>query len=284
MSVMIGIPAFDESKTISKIITKAKVYGTVVVVDDGSVDNTYKLAQEAGATIISHIKNMGYGKSISDLFNYAKNKDCSILVILDGDGQHNPDEIPNFLKAIENTDVVIGNRFIGKHNTPNYRKFGIKVISKFNKLGDSQCGFRAFNHKAINLLANNLHETNMGASLEVLSLTQSFNLKISEISCEITYGQEKHSQNPFSQGFDLLLSFIWFIVWKKPSRTLLPLGLAFLLISAISGAQTINLYTQSHYIVQSWALFTLTSLLCTMIIFNTLIFVLVFKNKKVNDT
>jgi glycosyltransferase involved in cell wall biosynthesis len=284
MSVLVGIPAYNESKTIAKIISESSKFGTVVIVDDGSTDDTCKLAKEAGALVISHSKNMGYGKSISDLFSYAKKENYTILVTLDGDGQHNPNEIPLFLKAVKNTDVVIGNRFLGKNNTPSYRKFGIKIINTLSNVGDSQCGFRCFNKEAIDAIAGNIYETNMGASVEILRVIKSNNLKITEVTCEITYNGEKHSQTPLSHGLDVIYAFFWAIIWDKPSRTLLPLGLFFLIITTVSGAQTINLYVQSHYVVLSWALFTIGSIICTMLIFNILTFVLVFKNKKVNDT
>jgi glycosyltransferase involved in cell wall biosynthesis len=280
VSVVVIIPAFDESKTISEIVTKAKVYGTVVVVDDGSTDNTYKLAKEAGAIVISHDKNMGYGKSISDGFKYAKENHFSYLLTIDGDGQHNSNEIPKFLQAIKSSDIVLGNRFLGESNTPKYRKLGIKTISKLNGVSDSQCGFRAYNKKAINLIANNIYENGMGASVEILKLAQSCQLKITEIPCEIQYNEEKHSQNPLSHGLDVIRALFWAIIWDKPSKTLLPLGLFFLIITTISGVQTINLYIQSHYVVLSWALFTIGSAICTILIFNILTFVLVFKNRK----
>ena len=187
------------------------------------------------------------------------------------------------MKALQSSDLVIGNRFLGNSNTPTYRKLGIKVISKLNGVEDSQCGFRAYNKQAINIIADNLCEKGMGASIEILKIARAHNLKISEIPCTIIYGQEKHSQNPISHGFDLILAFLWWVVWKKPSRTLLPLGLAFLLGTAISGIQLLNLYSKYHEIIQTWALLSVTLLLLTFIIFNMLVFILVFKNRKVTE-
>lgn len=283
LSVLIGIPMLNESKMITEIITKAKQFGAVVAIDDGSTDNSFKLAQEAGATIISHNTNLGYGKSISDLFCYAREHNFDYLLTLDGDGQHNVDEIPNFLKALQSSDLVIGNRFLGNSNTPNYRKLGIKAISKLNGVQDSQCGFRCYNKRAINIIADNLYEKGMGISIEILKVAQSRNLKIVEIPCVINYNGEKHSQNPISHGFDLILAFCWWATWKNPSRTLLPLGLAFLLGTAISGIQLLNLYSKYHEIIQTWALLSVTLLLLTFIIFNMLVFILVFKNRKVTE-
>ncbi len=278
---MIGIPVFSESKTIAKVVTDSLRFGTTVVVDDGSIDNSYKLAQEAGAIIITHSKNMGYGKSISDLFSYAKDHGFDVLITLDGDSQHDPNEIPNFLQALQTSDIIIGNRFLGNSNTPTYRKLGIKVISKLNGFQDSQCGFRCFNKKAIIAIAGNIHETNMGASIEILEIAKTHNFIIKEIPCVIKYGEEKHSQNPISHGFDLILLFIWQLIWKTPSKTLLPLTLAFLLGTIITGTQTLSLYAHLHTIILSWALLTGILLLGTLMLFNIFVFIVCFKNRKV---
>lgn len=283
--ILIGIPAKNESETIQSILEESEKFGDVVIVDDGSDDNTNQIAVDSGNFVITHQKNLGYGVSLQDLFQLAKQKNYSVLVTLDADGQHNPAEIPNFLKELKTSDIVIGNRFKNQNsNVPAYRKFGIKAISKLSGIGDAQCGFRAYNKKAINTLANNIYENGMGASVEILKTAQSNNLKITEIPCTIRYSkEEKHSQNPLSHGLDVIRAFFWSIIWDKPSKTLLPLGLLFLISTVISGAQTVNLYVQSHYIVLSWALFTIGSIICTILIFNILTLILVFKNKKVNE-
>lgn len=285
MSVLIGIPAKDEEKTIHKVISEALNFGDVLLVDDGSTDNTFNLANEAGAKLIHHPLNLGYGASISDIFSYAKSKEYDFLVTIDGDSQHLPSEIPNFIQSLKNADVVIGNRFLANSDTPNYRGFGVKAISKLNRVGDSQCGFRAYNKKAIQTIAGNIFETGMGASIEVLKFAQSHNLTITEIPCTIIYNKkQRHTQNPISHGFDLILAFVWWMIWEKPAKTLLSLGLVFLFGAVIATVQTVSLYAQSHYIVHTWALLAVSSFICTLITFNTLIFVLVFKHRKVNDT
>ena len=281
MSVVIVIPALNESKFIAKIVNESSKFGTVVVVDDGSVDNTFRLAQEAGAIVISHAKNMGYGKSILDGFKYAKENNYDYLITLDGDNQHNSLEIPNFLKTIKNCDIVLGNRFLGNSSIPRYRKFGIKVISKLNGIEDSQCGFRAFNEKAINIILDNAHETGMSLSTEVLKIAKFYNLKIFEIPCGINYNQTKHSKNFLSHGFDLILVFAWWMIWKNPAKTLLPLDLAFLLGTIIAGTQTLSLYAHLHTIILSWALLTGILLLGTLMLFNIFVFIVCFKNRKV---
>ena len=147
------IPAYNEEKYIGNLVESAKKYvDKVIVCDDGSTDNTAQLAKKAGATIISHKKNKGYGAAITTLFDYARKENVNIMVTLDGDGQHNPDQIPLLINAItiHNVHVAIGSRFLDSGTeAPGYRKTGIKIITSTSnygtnlKVSDSQSGFRA---------------------------------------------------------------------------------------------------------------------------------------------
>jgi len=238
--VLIGIPALNEEKTLQKIITEAKRHGDVLVVDDGSKDNTLLISVKTGAKVSKHITNKGYGTSIHNIFQYAKKENYDVLVTIDSDGQHQPSEIPNFIQALKNSDVVVGNRFMGNNTTPNYRKLGIKTISKLAGINDAQCGFRAYNKKAIQTITGNIFETKMGASIEILKVSQNNNLKIIEIPCTVSYNKTEHSQNPLSHGLDVIRALFWSIIWDKPLKTLLPTGLLFLITAMITGIQTIT--------------------------------------------
>jgi len=93
-----AIPCFNEGQFIGDIVGRARRYvDKVIVVDDGSTDDTGKLARAAGAEVVRHAVNTGYGQSIQSCFQAAKNGDANILVTLDGDGQHNRDDIPQVL-------------------------------------------------------------------------------------------------------------------------------------------------------------------------------------------
>ncbi|MEM2613688.1 MAG: glycosyltransferase family 2 protein, partial [Nitrososphaerota archaeon] len=112
--VIACIPAYNEEKTIAKVILKTKKYvDKVIVCDDGSIDMTAEIAEALGAEVIRHERNMGYGAAISSLFKKAVEEGADIMVTLDGDGQHDPDEIPKLIKPIveDEADVVIGSRF-----------------------------------------------------------------------------------------------------------------------------------------------------------------------------
>src|SRR4030065_1758999 len=99
--VVVGIPAFNEEKTIARVVLEAQKHADVVVVcDDGSSDLTCEIAQRLGADVVRHERNLGYGAALKSLFERARELGADVLVTLDGDSQHDPLEIPNILKPI----------------------------------------------------------------------------------------------------------------------------------------------------------------------------------------
>ena len=172
--VVAGIPAFNEEKSIAGVVLLAQKYADVVVVcDDGSSDMTCEIAEQLGAEVVRHERNLGYGAALQSLFKKARELTADVLVTLDSDGQHDASEIPLLLKPIEDgtAEVVFGSRFIDEAGTadmPLYRKIGIKVITNLangsakNTVSDSQSGFRAYSKQAIEHLS--FSENGMGAS------------------------------------------------------------------------------------------------------------------------
>ena len=131
MSILVCIPAFNEGKVIDKVIKDClKFSNEVVVCDDGSMDNTYEVADSAGADVIRHEKNIGKGESLRSLFKFARHSNHDIIVTIDGDGQFIPEEIPKLVKSIKEnkSDLVIGYRFDDTTEIPNYRRFGNKML------------------------------------------------------------------------------------------------------------------------------------------------------------
>ena len=132
--IVIGIPAFNEEKTIAGIILKLqKVADKVIVCNDGSSDLTGDIAERLGAIVINHPKNLGYGAGIRSIFLKAKELDADILVTFDADGQHRIEDVKSVIEPLQKNeaDIVIGSRFIGGNNdgVPKYRKAGIKTIT-----------------------------------------------------------------------------------------------------------------------------------------------------------
>ena len=217
-----AIPAFNEEKYIGTIVLKTRQYvGEVIVVDDGSSDQTANVARLAGATVIQHEQNKGYGASIQTLLAEAKKKDINILVLLDADAQHNPDEIPKLIKPIsEGFDLVIGSREQRKSDVPRYRRIGQRVISYFShflsgeKVSDSESGFRVFSKKAIASLE--LREDGMAVSAETIARAAEKGLKITEKPISIRYTEDGSTLNPFLHGFGVLGRIIAMISERRP--------------------------------------------------------------------
>ena len=176
LRIVAGIPSFNTEKTIKDVVNNTLRYvDEVVVIDDGSQDQTVVVAKAAGARVISHGLNKGYGVAIKSCFEVAKKDRVDILIIIDGDGQNNPDEIPGLLATMinERADLVIGSRFLNdSQNIPQYRKFGIGVItflwnfgSKI-KITDAQSGFRAYGKKVLRDI--DFSETGMDSSIVII--------------------------------------------------------------------------------------------------------------------
>jgi len=227
--VIVGIPAYNEERTIGRIVLEAQKYADkIIVCDDGSIDYTAKIAQSLGADVIIHGINSGYGASLKSLFCRAHELGADVFVTLDADGQHEPKELSALIEPILNgdADVVIGSRFVGKtgaEEMPKYRQMGAKLITKMvngsakNGVTDAQSGFRAYNHLALERI--NFCETGMGASVEILLKASKSNLRIVEVpsTCKYNLGDEGTStENPLSHGVSVIFSLIRLIVEERP--------------------------------------------------------------------
>lgn len=215
--ILAVIPCLNEGQFISDIVTRARKYADVVIViDDGSTDDTAEAAEKAGAKVIKHEVRRGAGAATRSAFEAAKKYDADILVTLDGDGQHNPDEIPQVLAPIlrGEADLVIGSRFLKPDikQAPKYRKFGIDVITwLFNlgskvKVSDSQSCFRAHSRRLIE--AVKITEDGFGFSVQVLIQARRKNLVIREEPVSCIYHLQGSSLNPVAHG----LGVAWGVV------------------------------------------------------------------------
>ena len=214
--IVAGIPAYNEEQFIAEVVGKARKFADeVIVVDDGSIDNTAQVAEAAGASVIDHGVNKGYGESIKSCFEVIKLSTADVLVMLDGDGQHDPDDIPRLLAPIfrGEADVVIGSRFlIRKSSIPRYRRFGIHVITfLYNfgskvKVSDAQSGFRAYSRKVLDTFT--ITASGMGASVEVIIKIREKGFSIKEVPISCIYHPGSHSLNPVFHGLDVALTVV----------------------------------------------------------------------------
>ncbi len=192
------IPAYNEEDAIENVVRCALKYSDVLVVDDGSTDNTYDLAKNAGAEVIKHEKNMGKGAAIKSGLKNSLNVNYDVLIVLDGDGQHDPDCIPLFLSCIGDSELVIGSRFKkgNPENMPVQRKLSNKITTNLikyatgYKLTDSQSGFRVMSRNAAGLFLDIKYDDYVYES-EMIYRASKNNIKINEAPIPCTYGNEK---------------------------------------------------------------------------------------------
>ena len=226
MKITVGIPAFNEEKNIASIISRLKDFtDSIVVCDDGSSDMTAKIAEDMGAILVKHPKNLGYGAAIRTIFLKAKELESDVLVTIDGDGQHQIMDVEKILKPIEKNqaDIVIGSRFLDKKSdVPKYRELGINVITKVtnvsikNKITDAQSGLRAYSNKVLSEITPS--DSGMGISTEILIKSSSKGFRIVEVPITISYAGETSTQNPVSHGTSVLFSTIKYISIEHPLR------------------------------------------------------------------
>lgn len=257
--IIVCIPAYNESKNIGKIVSAAKKYATeVIVCDDGSIDHTTQVAKSAGAIVIRHNTNKGYGSAIRTLFQNAKERNADVMVTMDSDGQHDPNQIPIITESLfsAGSDIVIGSRFLTKSDkkkVPGYRALGIKTITKltnvgsYKKLTDAQSGFRAYSKNALSKIE--LFESGMSVSTEILLTANEKNLEITEVPISVNYDIDGSSkQNSVSHGVEVLLSVLRFVSVKHPLSFYSLPGILLLFISIGFMGWALELFAETRFI------------------------------------
>jgi glycosyltransferase involved in cell wall biosynthesis len=213
--VVAAIPCYNEARFIANIVPVVQTYvDHVVVVDDGSSDSTSRVAAAAGATVVRHDVNKGPGAAYRSCFEAASGIGADILVTLDGDGQHNPDELPRILEPLlaGEANVVIGSRFLEDYDVRRYRKFGIDVITWLYNLGsdvkvvDAQSCYRGYDRKSLDSL--HITEKGFGFSVELLVQAREEGLVIKEVPISCIYHSASHSINPVVHGVGVALMVV----------------------------------------------------------------------------
>ena len=265
--IIVAMPAYNDEKYIGSLILRAKQHADeILIVDDGSNDYTAKVAELAGAIVVRHETNQGYGRTIRSILAEARNRDADILVILDADYQHNPDEIPSLVKAVsEGADVVIGSREMRENKIALYRRLGQRVLARLTyiasrtKLSDTESGFRAYSRKALNTLE--LKETGMSVSSEIVSEAAAKGLKIREIPISVMYTKDSSTLNPVVHGVGVLNRILVMISERRP---LFFFGLVGGILLAL-GAAASGMVVWSYYLGSN-ALMTGTALVSILFI------------------
>jgi len=255
--VIVCMPAFNEEKYIASTVLKVrKHYRNVFVIDDASVDETALMARKAGAQVIGHTENQGYGGALRTCFKIGKEQGADCLVILDSDGQHDPDQIQLLVEPIigGKVDLVIGSRFKSREarkNIPSYRMLGIQTITQVFNLGtsmeltDSQSGFRAYSKKALGSIK--VTSDMMDASMEILFDAKEHMFRIKEVPIVVKYeGVEGSSEGPWSHGMKVLGQTVRLIRERDPMRFFGVIGGSMIFLIPF-----VILYTKQYHPVES---------------------------------
>lgn len=193
------IPAFNEADVIAETIASLKNQappGEIVVVDDGSTDDTGSLALSGGAVVLMHLNNRGYGAALQTGLAYAQLKHADIAVTFDADGQHDANDVSVLIEPIVSgkCDVVLASRFLhgaSTENMPWFRQLILKAGVIFTKLmsrvhvTDAHNGLRAFSRLAIGLMQTNLDD--MAYASEIHDQIYRHKLPYTEVPCHIKY-------------------------------------------------------------------------------------------------
>jgi len=220
-------PAYNEGLVIGSVVLLAKKHADrVIVVDDGSADRTAETARLAGADVIRMPENGGKAKAMMAGFARARELGYDVVVMLDGDGQHDPEEIPIVAAPVlaGEADLVIGSRFLAtRAEIPTYRRAGQMVLNGFTNLSvdgnfattDSQSGFRALSRRAL----ENLTFPSEGYTIEsdMISHFAPLDLRMTEVPISVNYDvPHKHKKNPLSHGFGVLTKITELIGYRRP--------------------------------------------------------------------
>ena len=209
------IPAYREEGRIGKVVEGVRKHAEhVVVVDDGSPDNTAAEAEKAGATVLRHAVNRGKGNALNTGFDHARKNGFEFVITLDADGQHDPDEIPSFVEAYRRTGVpvLVGNRMDHAGTMPLDRWLTNKTMSWMlslrmgQRVPDTQVGYRLYRCDIIPRVPE--ESGRFAAESEILMLLAEQGVRIGAVPVKVIYRDEKSEIHPFKDTirfFSMLL-------------------------------------------------------------------------------
>jgi glycosyltransferase involved in cell wall biosynthesis len=263
------VPAYNEERFIGSVVLKAQKHcDIVVVVDDGSTDGTAEVARAAGAEVIGHEHNQGKGAALNTGFRRARELDAMVVVTLDGDGQHFPEEMDWLIKPIleEQADIVVGSRYLKKGwDVPQARVWGHHFFNSVTNhltgvpVTDSQSGFRAFSRRA--LLSISFQSASFSVESEMQFLASEYHLRVDEVPITIKY-LDRPKRSVITQGLTVLGGIISLVGQHRPLLYFGVPGLLLQLIGLLWAIRVVDIYRTTQMLPIGYSL--LSGLLMTL--------------------
>jgi glycosyltransferase involved in cell wall biosynthesis len=218
--IIILVPAYNEARFIGDVVKGALKYGPVVVIDDGSKDGTGAAAALAGAKVIAHAVNRGKGKALDTGFRYAVQRKMAAAITLDADGQHDPDEIPQFIEAFRagRGDIIIGQRDFSQ--MPAKNQFGNRTgtfllgLAMGRPIPDNQSGYRLLSRAVMETVRTNA--IRFEAEVELLLRAQLAGFQITWVPIKTIYNDKVSHFRPLHDSW-LFFKMTWRI-WRARRR------------------------------------------------------------------
>jgi glycosyltransferase involved in cell wall biosynthesis len=262
------IPAFNEERNVGSVVLRLRqLVETVIVVNDGSRDETEEVARLAGAQVVSHPRNRGYGAAIRTGLAAAQELEPRAVVLMDADGQHRVEDVRDVVRPILDgeADVAVGSRFFDERTrVPRVRRVAqhgltwLSNVASGVKLTDSQSGMRAFGPRALGALL--LKSTSMAAASEMQFLAGDAQLRVCEVPIEIRYFDEV-KRNPIGHGLDVLNGIIRLVSLRRPLLFFGVPGLWVVILGVALALDVVQTFDRVHVLLVGQLIFAVAFLI-----------------------
>jgi len=247
--VTVVIPAYNEEKTVGAVITEVRQHvpdARILVIDDGSTDATGQVARDAGADVISHPLNKGNGAAVKTALRAITG---GHVAILDGDGQHDPQDLTRLIAGLDKFDLVVGARSFNNNNGSLLRNLGnilLRRLASFlaeQSIPDLTSGFRAFRHSvAIKFLHIYPNGYSFPSTSTLSFITAGYSVGFVPIQAKQRPPETHSKLNPFRDGFRFIMFMLRIITLANPNKIFFPAGLAMILAGIVLTIRNLILF------------------------------------------